>query len=678
MTSQPPPAWYALRRTLPTWSFQENLDELIQRLPQYQVDEVIIKVDTEEFTHGQPPLEWVRAYQHNLFRVREAMQELGIRYSLNPWITIGHNDRGRDARVQLPGLRTLVDPQGRACTACACPLDPVWRDHVSAVWTLYAETKPHVLWIEDDIRTFNHNPIEYSCYCEEHLRRFGEVIGRSVSRQELVAAVLAPGEPHPWREPWLRLQASGIEDTAAFLAATVHAASPRTCLGLMSSGPRAHTMENRQWDALATALADGQPLYSRPPMGNYSEQSLRGFYYSHDSIKLTRHCLPGAIEQTEVENVPFTAYSKSVTFTFIEMAISFAYGSHGVTMNLYDHAGTPMERDPGLGRMLGDRKAWCNALASRAQLPGSYRGVQLLHHDDNALGKRLAAPASVGDLAEDGHQLPTLLEALGIPTTYDPEDVVAASGQILRAFTDDRLRELLAGGLLLDIDAARLLAERGFAREIGLVGSQPPVHLDQLGAFSAEEVHHPDFGGAPGRYLTATLPGLGGRPHVSILQPHPDATIISHLVDPDAVRHHPCMYAYENDLGGRVVVHAMTWHSAFGTAFLHPYRLAQFQHAVRWLCRDRAPLLVNGGVYPLAFRKDCGDRTLLGLFNLSLDAWPQVDFQLHSERSIDRVEQLTCDATWQPIQPTWVDGILHWPHPVEHQEPLVLTLYWAG
>ena len=75
-------------------------------------------------------------------------------------------------------------------------------------------------------------------------------------------------------------------------------------------------------------------------MANYYEDSLRGFYYSQDSVKLTRAVLPaGTVELTECENVPFTRFPKSVKFTFLELAISFAYGSEGVTLNLFDHAG---------------------------------------------------------------------------------------------------------------------------------------------------------------------------------------------------------------------------------------------------------------------------------------------------------------------------------------------------
>ncbi|MBA3686476.1 MAG: hypothetical protein H0W72_14740, partial [Planctomycetes bacterium] len=527
-TRKPSPAWYALRRTLPPWRFDETFAELAKLLPRYRVDELIVKVDTEEFTHGQPPLAWVRKYQDKLFAIKKELGRLGIVYSLNPWITVGHADRGRDSRVDLPGLRTVVGHDGIECTSCACPLSPVWREHIDAVWTLYAQTAPRVLWIEDDIRTFNHAPVSFGCFCPLHLARFAKRVGESVDRERLVAALFQPGTPHPWRSQWLDQQHEVMTETAGFLAEVVHRTAPATALGLMSSGPGAHCMEGRRWKPFAAAFADGRPLYSRPPMGNYNEGSLRGFYYSHDSIKATRHCMPaGTIEQTEVENVPFTRYSKSAVFTFLEMAISFAYGSHGVTMNFYDHCGTPMASEPAFGELMRARKPFLEGLARVAQLPGCYRGVRLLHDEAASARKRLAPGSSWWHLISSNGALMENLETHGIPTTYEASTVTAATGQIIRGSSDAEIGALLAGGLLLDATAAMILHERGFGPDIGLSAIAAPVHLDSLGAFSAEELIDPEFGGAPRKYLTLTTPSLGGRPSLSVLTLARGARVIS-------------------------------------------------------------------------------------------------------------------------------------------------------
>lgn len=643
-------AWYALRRTLPPWRFDELLKELVTQLPRYGVDEVIIKVDTEEFFHGQPLLPWMKKYQKNLFRIKAAMDKIGVVFSINPWITVGHCDRGRDSRKTLPGLRTMIGHDGVECTMCACPIDPVWRKHVAKVWRLYAETKPHIIWVEDDIRTFNHQPITFGCFCPLHIQAFSDRVGKKVTREEVVAAILKPGKPHPWRKLWLDMQGELMVDTVAFLAKTVHAVSPETRMGLMSSGPSNHCLEGRRWHDFADALADGLPLYSRPPMGNYCEGDLRGFYYSHDSIKETRYCLPdGVIEQTEVENVPFTKFSKSVTFTFLEMAISFAYGSGGVTMNLFDHCGTPMEEDHEVGAMLGAKKPFLEALARKAQQPGGYRGVRLLHHNRSSYVKQLSKGAGYWNLGEDGYPMMEALEVLGIPTTYEDSNVVAAIGQTLRAYSDADIRELLSGGVLLDGVAARVLVERGFAKDIGVKDAPPLVPMDSLGPWAAEEYFNKTFDGADQKFMSTRLPDLGGDPPITLLKPLPKTAILSRLVDPDTKPGHIAMTACENSLGGRVVVHAWDIGKVLGRAFLNPIRREQYQNVIRWLSRRQPAILVrggSGGVFPLAFRKDCAGETLLGLFNLSLDAWPSVEFELSDPRKPARLELLSPSGKW--------------------------------
>ena len=212
-----------------------------------------------------------------------------------------------------------------------------------------------MIWVEDDIRTFNHDPVRFGCFCPLHLRAFSKRIGRPVTRGQLVKAILKPGRPHPWRAAWLDLLAEGMIDTVGHLARTVHNVDPDICLGLMSSGHQVHGVEGRRWKPFTTVLADGRPLYSRAPMSNYMVGTLRGLYYSHDSIQGTRHVMPAdTIEQTEVENYLYSHYGNSAVFTFLEMAVSFAYGSHGVTLNLFDHCGSPMKDEPIFGRMVAD------------------------------------------------------------------------------------------------------------------------------------------------------------------------------------------------------------------------------------------------------------------------------------------------------------------------------------
>lgn len=675
------PAWFALRRTLPPWRFEPTFRELLRNLKPHAIDEVIVKLDTEEFSHGQPSLAWIRAYLPRLVRVRRELARRGVAFSLNPWITVGHCDRGRDDRKRIRGYRTTVGHDGTVCAHCACPLSAAWRGHIAKLWTIYASLRPRVIWIEDDIRTFNHKPVQYGCFCPEHMRRFSGKAGRKVAREELVAALLKPGRPHPWRALYLDLQAEVMIDTVAFLARAVHKASPSTCLGLMSSGPRIHAIEGRRWSEFAAALGDGAAIFSRPPMGSYHENSLRDLYYSHDSIKLTRHCMPpGSVELTEVENVPFTQYSKSAAFTFVEVAISLGYGAHGVTLNLYDHAGSPMAIDPLPGPTLAARKRWLEAVGRACQAPGPFRGVQLLFDRRESYHRRLPPGANYCQLSADGYAMMEALEGCGIPTTYEREKVAATSGQTLRALDDEAIRRLLRGGLLLDAGAAQVLAERGFGEAIGLTRIDPPRPVDSFGPLSAEEFFNRRFGGAPRKYLTLTLPNLGRSVKVSRIQPGPGAEIVSSFVDPDTRRGMLAMYAFRNRWSGRVVVSALQFNSALGPAFFHPYRRAQLQGAVRWLACGRPSLFVEGpGAYPLALRKDSGGGTILGFFNLTLDPWAGVRFTLGDVPRPARVKLLDATGRWVESRAIKVSGkgrllVVDYTAPVLFDAPVFIEL----
>ncbi len=678
-------AWYALRRTLPPWRFEENLKELIRLLPEYGVDEVIVKVDTEEFSHGQPPLQWLEDYQPNLFRLAEAMERIGVVYSVNPWITMGHADRGRDSRKTVPGIRMMVGHDGTRCTACACPLSTAWRKFIAETWALYAETQPHIIWVEDDIRTFNHTPVEFGCFCPDHIRMFSRRIGEKITRDQLVAAMLQPGEPHPWRSEYLGMQSDIMIDVARHLSQSVHRVAPEICMGLMSSGHHYHSVEGRHWDDFSDALADGRPLYSRPPMGNYSEASMRGLYYSHDSIKGARHVMPGGtIDQSEVENFTFSAYANSASFTFLKMALSFAYGSRGVTLNLFEHSGVPMADDPAVGRMLAESKPFCESLARVCQQTGVYRGVQLLHHPRATHCKQIHAGAGYSDLAPIPHPCMEQLEAHGIPTTYNEERVIAVAGQTVRAFSDDQIRKMLSRGrgLLLDAVAAKVLCDRGFGRQIGLKSIADPKPLDMLGPFGAEELIDPAFGGADGTYLTLSF-GPHNRPLVSLIEPVRGGQVISRAVDPDRKRHHPMMVAYENRGGGRAIVQAYDLEQSYGGGYCRPFRAMQLQAAVQWLAPGAFPIMgrVNGA-WPLMFRRDCEEnRTVLGVFNLTLDDWPGVKFDLDAMRAVADIKVLNRSGRWRVAKAaTWRKSkgrlIVHYAMPVSHVTPLVLLLTW--
>jgi hypothetical protein len=685
--------WYALRRTLVPWDFERQLKDLLDSSDKFQIDEVIIVIDTEEFSHGHPSREWVDEYQKMLFTIRESLLENGIVYSLNPWITVGHNDRGRDMRARFPEMRMMVGHRGEKAKAQPCPMDPVWRNHIEYIWGKYAETRPHLIWVDDDIRTFNHEPVDYGCFCDEHLRMFNEKTGVNIGREELVDAIFREGPPHPWREEWLMLQREVMLDTLNFIRNTVQSISPETRMGLMSSGPENHVLDGRDWEKTCRIFSGNNPLYSRAPLGNYWEESLRGFYYTARQVRATRACIPeNAVEQAEVENWWFSGYSKSISFTRAQIGISLLLGSDGLTLNLFDHLGGLLSDYMDFGNMLRESKPFFNGLTERCRGKAPCGGIRILHHDNSAMKKHLNSGnpgLNVPDamvLAEDGHYWDSFLESLGFSTTWDtPENnsgITAVSGQVLRAFGDEEIKELLSEGLILDLSALEVLSERGFAEYTGvkLLEVKPRNSWKNL---SAEEWNNPEYAGKSGCYLTMTLPFLASSPDIGEVISS-GADVISRLVDIERNPISPFLTFYRNTLGGRIAVFPIRLGAEHGS-LLNPLRKEQFSFLLDRLSEGKTALEVQpvDGVYPLPVSREWKDHTITAAYNLSLDTWNAVIFNLYSgNRILKRMEILNSRGEWEPFQADTVstDGRLE--IRVEKEigslTPLVLDLIWEN
>jgi len=99
------------------------------------------------------------------------------------------------------------------------------NDKISA-WYALRRTLPPWSFEENLKELVDHLPVQYGCFCAEHLRRFSERVGENVAREQLVSAILQGGEPHPWRGAFLDLQSEIMIETAAFLSSVVHNSSP--------------------------------------------------------------------------------------------------------------------------------------------------------------------------------------------------------------------------------------------------------------------------------------------------------------------------------------------------------------------------------------------------------------------------------------------------------------------
>jgi hypothetical protein len=209
---------------------------------------------------------------------------------------------------------------------------------------------------------------------------------------------------------------------------------------------------------------------------------------------------------------------------------------------------------------------------------------------------------------------------------------------------------MLSGAMFIDGMAAKVLFERGYGDLIGIKSiSGKKSRTSTNWIISAEEYHNLDFGGKERNYMSATLPGTWAiGQHFEIL-PSDNAQVISSIVDADTTRKLPAMLAFQNSLGGRVVIHAWDYEACIDTAFFNPLRRKQMQSAIRWLSHGKPALLFKSdGAYPLSFYRKAADGNLIiGAFNLTLDAWQESCFELAFDGKMPTPRILDEHGSWK-------------------------------
>ena len=411
------------------------------------IGEVVLITNAEEHFAGVGADEDV--WFETVATAAPVLRAAGLAVSLNPWVTVGHADRGRRDRF---GFAPMVSPYGEVAAAQASFACPRWRSWLAGHYGRYAALGLRVLWLEDDFRYHNHAPLTWGGGFEpEMLERFAELAGEPVKRADLVEAITAPGEPHPWRALLAR---TWFEAQLAAVAAVRDAVGGRAALGLMSSTLGIASVEGRDWQRLLTALGPG--AVHRPHYAPYTDAVGKELAWSVAMLELQRPLRPAGTEVApEVENYPFTSWAKSDTQTWSEMVACALTGADGLLLDVVPFTAGSPDRFPAVGAMLRDSRPALEFAASA----GEAVGVGIPWYDDTA--QHVRATGDLDSLTVDPTRAARYLLDNGVPIRAGRAPVNAVFGQVARAIPDADLPDLLAGGLLLDGAAAAILVERG-------------------------------------------------------------------------------------------------------------------------------------------------------------------------------------------------------------------------
>ncbi len=658
---------YILRYFIDPGFFPEDrIAEIVRFCVDSRTEEVMLFLTAEELSAGHPTEEEIAAFIVLGKKLRSALAVEGVEMSLNPWSTIYHSARGRTLR-NGQDFRLMVGENGTESLISPCPLCKNWQHYLGGTFARLAqEINPVALWIEDDWRLRNHDSALGwgGCFCAEHLRLFSAKVGEDVTREALLSAILAPGPVHPWRALWLDLSCETLLRPLAFVSEMIRSASPSTRVALMSGSPDLHAAEGRDWPAFQRAVAGDGPFISRPTMKPYTQSHALGTPPGLTRLAIAH--LSGTVEiYPELENSPRCgAYSKSRAYSIWQMLHAAVMGSAGITINHYDMLGNGISLDAEFPHDLAKAKPLLNALSQLGADDRQAQGARVLFHPRIARHIQTKnVRAGMNGLSQGSTTWGDACSILGIAHAYTDTsgtEPVLACQQTLRAFSDEAIRKLLSGAMILDAESVAILLERGFGSDLGVHAST--VETLARTAYSYERIDASRFW-FPSGPDTPRLSAQRCSPWLAYLAVGPDTEILSTICTAEHQRLWPGATLYHNRLGGRIVclAYPISAGGQFFMGFFNVYRRTFLQK----LLLEIAPTAPQAAVEnaPMhVYRTPTEHGTLLAAINPTDDTIPEVRWLLPAaDFTGGSWKTLSSDGTWLPLTPARDGGLLIFP-----------------
>jgi hypothetical protein len=610
-----------LRYFMRSESASQQTEDLIAFCQENHISHVILFNGNHwDMGWNLPTLEEAKSRVEVLRPVFSRLQAASLRTSINMWTTLGHGDIGRDERHRF-SWQFMVGDDGAESRAIPCPIDPQWKAYIGKLYGLFAQLEPEIIYIDDDFRYHNHSPASWGCFCPLHLEEMARRTGKRLSREELVHQIVSTWpQPTEERKCWFDLCGDSILEAARIISDAVKAASPKTHMGLMCSDPNTHAAEGRRWlDMVRAFSVSGNQPVLRPHYASYQEGVYREIPSQITCMRKLQPLLGGKMRLTpELENFPFTRFSKSVRLTRLQIALSMFVAPPDITLDILSFVDTRFDYDTVVDQGLRDSFEYSSGICYWSSQCRKERGLQILWDERFPLHRKLEVDRMTALPAPRVWE--GAMDLLGFASTFYPDDVKLASRSYLEERTEDEIGTLLRGKLLLDGDAAAFLVERGFGAQIGLKDIQPLP-----GAYNYERMVDDQFAG---RYVNQDETIAEAAKYR--LDPTEKAVVVSRMFAPESSVSVPGMLLFENPLGGRVGV--IPFNGSRGDLSALGFRGWKRQQVLRqmlgWINQGPLPLFVEDAANVLPLRRDGESAVLVGIANLTPDALPHIIFRI--------------------------------------------------
>lgn len=565
---------------------------------------------------------------------------------------IGHSPMfDVEAKATDPWTRTY-DAWGKSPRWCW--LDKGFAGYLSSVVRRVAAEKPAFVLTDDDCRS------RQECFCALHAAKFNAATGKKLTGEEwrkLIAAL--PTSDPVFRKVNAVIRAD-VTDIQRIVRRALDEVDPSIPAGMCEAGE-----EYLFSDAHARAIAaKGQRPVCRLSSGLYLEQQ-RGEYPFQASLCRVQAIVAlhdGTADLLdEADTFPHNYWSRSAVGWHTHLAQAILCGLKGAKIWFVNAVRPQQGAVPkGYTRSLAQYRGFYQELARSVEglSPVGVVTPVAKHPEDYDFTK----PCWI-NFPVDGHTWgETALTHFGVPlraaSEFSSDAIYELGGSnSVNRLRDDELKAILSRRVLVDGNAARALAGRGFGDLLGVdIADEAPPFTFEAFAGTRETcgpLRNKDR--VPGYTLH---PGAEAFTELRYGRFYEDGEYQYYPENAKAAVAAPGTVVFRNRLGGTVAT------TAYGD-YVEFY--ARFSHARKvWL--DRVLARLNGGraldytalndqdIAVLAHASPDGRTAVVGVFNFNLQPLETVDLALSSAPS--RVEALGDDGVWRPVETSFADGRL--------------------
>lgn len=612
-------------------------------------------------TVGFPPLSHFEALAKKFAQVRDAVQADGIRCGYLNMMTVlsGGGD----------GITPIVQSDGAVMEMTGCPLDPVFQRKFAESNALFARiAKPDFIFFEDDYGINANVSDGMGCFCRHHLEAFARRCGRLYTREELVP-LLRERTPEGLAllKRWRELMRDSMVELSQKVRQAVDLCNPEIPIGNMQ--PAQCDRDGDMTESVARALAG--PNHT-PFCRIYG--TLYGDIFNAKNVpEIVSHALYSRQHMGEdfcfyheSDTYPHTRYFLSAKKIGMYMMSAYSMGFDGSTFQTVQILDDKNE-ETAYGKLYA--KEWRRFSAvSRMARQCTVRGVEITYDPFfNTIEYRGGRPFWI-----------RAVSLFGIPVTTLEAPVAFWDWRMARYAEHETVIKYLSKGLFLDGAAAKELCSRGYGKYLGVeVGKE--IFGNQLhpSDHCAREIILPPFDVySKGVNMWAGNQDAAGRKGTTLLLAvtDPGAEVITQICSFRQEPVCPGLVRFQNELGGRIVVQAMTVQNNMSGSLLNYRRQRLYQALIRWGSDDAVMAENEPNIYII--ENESKDGSFVGMLTVTnLGEDPVESLKLHlpprwqkaaSFRKLDRQGQ------WIPF-PWEKDGdTLTVSEPLEYCEPLYI------